>query len=391
MKLKKKIIFATEALWIGGIETALINLLNRIDFEKYDVTLLVTRASLELADRVNPKCRLIVSDRDKAYTFHTPYKYARLYHLTEKSENPSTLHKALMWTVPVIRWVENRLYINYIRDQMSKEAFDTCVIYSDRLGETACRGLKSKKYLLFFHNALIEKAYHDEISYKSSDKIIAVSESKAAELKAFRQKYADKIISIHNIVDTVAIIQRSKEIINLPFLIDDFNLVTCGRLAHQKAIDWAITACKSLVEKGYYNLQWWVLGSGPDEEKLKSQIAEAGIGNHFHLLGAKTNPYPYMANADLYVQPSRYENYSVVVLEAMALYKPILATIPAADQQIKSGVNGMLCEPDPDSIAAGIEMLINHPEERERYRSYLIEHSLEKENEEIMQLLYNLL
>lgn len=37
--MKKKLIFITEALWIGGIETALVNLLNRLDYDRYDVTL----------------------------------------------------------------------------------------------------------------------------------------------------------------------------------------------------------------------------------------------------------------------------------------------------------------------------------------------------------------
>ena len=36
--MKKKLIFITEALWIGGIETALVNLLNRLDYDRYDVT-----------------------------------------------------------------------------------------------------------------------------------------------------------------------------------------------------------------------------------------------------------------------------------------------------------------------------------------------------------------
>jgi hypothetical protein len=59
----KKILFISEALWIGGIETALVNLLNRMDYEKYDVSCLVIKGSLEMANRITPKCRLIVADR----------------------------------------------------------------------------------------------------------------------------------------------------------------------------------------------------------------------------------------------------------------------------------------------------------------------------------------
>ena len=388
--MKKKILFISEALWIGGIETALVNLLNRMDYEKYDVTCLVIRGSLDIADRITPKCRLIVADREKMFTFAEPYKFSRLYHLTEESENPSQLHRAMMWAVPAIKWVENWLYIRYIREQMESEAFDTCVIYSDRTAEIAVRAVKADKYLLFYHNAIMDKAYHDEIGYRKSEKIIAVSEKKAEELKSFRPKYADKYMTIHNLVDLDGVMKKSKKAPDVVFPKDAFNLVTCGRLAHQKAIDWAIQAMRSLLDKEYSDLHWWIVGGGPDEEKLHRQIEDAKVGDHFHLLGMQNNPYPYIANADLYVQPSRYENYSVVILEAMALCKPILATIPAAEMQIVSGENGLLCEANPESIAESVEYLYLHREEREKYVQALKENGLERQNEKIMDSLYRL-
>lgn len=389
--MKKKIIFVTEALWIGGIETALINLLNRIDYDRYEVTVLVCRAELDLIDRVNPKCNLIVVDRDKVYSAEKSYRFGKLYHLTEDAENPSFAHKALMWTVPAVRFIENELYIRYVRSLMKKEKYDTAVIYSDRVAEIAARSIKADRYFLFYHNALLEKRYHDEIGYQKSEKVIAVSESKAEELRRFRPKYANKIIAIHNIVDLDSIKRKSEETQQIPFDKREFNLVTCGRLAHQKAIDWAIIACTQLVKRGYRNLQWWIVGGGPDEKKLQQQILDAGIEEHFHLLGMQNNPYPYIANCDLYVQPSRYENYSVVILEAMALYKPILATRPAADQQITSGVNGLLCEPEAGAVADAIDYLYNHHDEMEKYTDYLKDNTLEKANKEVMEQIYALI
>jgi len=388
--MKKKILFITEALWIGGIETALVNLLNRMDYERYDVTCLVIRGCLDLADRITPRCRLLAADREQAISFADSYKYGRLYHLTEKSGNPSLRHRAMMWTVPMIRWAENRLYIRYIRRQMQDEHFDTCVIYSDRTAEIAVRAIQAENYLMFYHNAIMDKAYHDEIGYQRSRKIIAVSEKKAEELKSFRPKYAEKYITIHNLVDMAGVREQSRMKADVSFPGKGFNLVTCGRLAHQKGIDWAIQAMQSLLNRGYHDLHWWIVGGGPDAEKLQKQIESAGIGEHFHLLGMQRNPYPYIANADLYVQPSRYENYSVVILEAMALCKPILATIPAAEMQITSGKNGLLCEADPDSIAKSIAYLYLHREEMEKYVQALQEHPLEEANDEIMRKLCSL-
>ena len=86
--MKKKIIFVTKALWIGGIETALVNLLNHFDYQKYDVTLLVLHAELNLLEQINPNCRILITDREKTYTFSEKYQFSRLYHLTEEAENP---------------------------------------------------------------------------------------------------------------------------------------------------------------------------------------------------------------------------------------------------------------------------------------------------------------
>lgn len=388
--MKKKILFISEALWIGGIETALVNLLNRMDYDKYDVTCLVVRGSLEMADRITPKCRLIVVDREKTFTFPKSYKYNRLYHLTEESENPSRLHRAMMWAVPVIKWVENRLYIRYVRENLKNEHFDTCVIYSDRTAEIAVRAVRADKYLMFYHHGAMRREYHDEIGYKKSKKIITVSEKTLDALKAFRPRHADKITVIHNIVDISSVIRKSKEQPNTVFPEDCFNLVSCGRLTEAKGYDWAVEAMTTLLSKGYEDVHWWIVGGGPDEERLQKQIEEAGIGEHFHLLGMQNNPYSYIANADLYVQPSRYENYSVVILEAMALCKPILATIPAAEMQITSSENGLLCEANPESIAAAIEYLYHHREAMENFVQHLKENSLEKQNEEIMNSLYGL-
>lgn len=388
--MKKKLIFVSEALWVGGIETALVNLLNRLNYDKYEVTCLIVRDYQEMANRITPQCRLIVADRQHVVTFKKPYQYSRMFNLMEEPQNASSARR-LIWKVLCLflKAPEMRLYSRYIREQLAGEHFDTCIIYSDRTAELAVRGIVADKYLLFYHNAKLEKAYHDEIGYKKADAIIAVSESKAAELREFRHEHSVKIVAIHNLVDLDSIKEKSELKPTVEFPKETFNIVTCGRLAHQKAIDWAIIACKELMDKGR-KFHWWIVGGGPDESALRQQIKEYGVEERFHLLGMQSNPYPYIANADLYVQPSRYENYSVVILEAMVLCKPILATMPAASEQIKSGKNGLLCDANPHGIAVAIAQLMENEEERCRYISYLEEHSLEKENEKIMEQLYEM-
>ena len=72
---KKKIIFVTQALWIGGIETALVNLLNHLDYEQFDITCLVTENYLQMAKHITPKCRLLVADRHSTVSFQKQYRF----------------------------------------------------------------------------------------------------------------------------------------------------------------------------------------------------------------------------------------------------------------------------------------------------------------------------
>lgn len=390
--MKKKILFITEALWIGGIETALVNLLNRLDYERYDVTCLVVRGSLELADRIPPQCRLIVADREKTFTFPEQYRYSRLYHLTEEAANPSRLHKAMQWTVPAIRWVENRLYIRYIRAQMRDQHFDTCVIYSDRTAELAVRAIQAEKYLLFYHHGAMKREYHDEVGYRRAEKVIAVSPGLAEHLRAYRPRHAEKIIAINNLTDVAGVREKSLAPPDITFSPGMFHIVSCGRLSHAKGMDLAVEACALLVQRGLKNIHWWIVGGGPEESALRRQITGLGLDGYVTPLGMQENPYPYLRQADLYVQPSRFEAYGLTIVEAQILGVPVLSTATAGGcELIRNGENGLCCDISAHSIADGVERLYCVPALREKFRTALAAHDFEADNAAILQSLYALL
>ena len=94
--MKKKILFISEALWIGGIETALVNLLNRLDYDRYDVTCLILRDSQEMAPRITTKCRLLVADRQHTVSFPEAYAHRRMYNLMEEPQGATALRR-LIW------------------------------------------------------------------------------------------------------------------------------------------------------------------------------------------------------------------------------------------------------------------------------------------------------
>lgn len=357
--MKKKIIFVTKALWIGGIETALVNLLKYFDYDKYDVTLLVLKAELDMLDQIQPKCRVLIADREETVTFQERYRYSRLFHLTEKSDAPSRLHKMMMWTVPIIRWAENRLYIRYIKKQMKNERFDTAVIYSDVAGETAIRAIKADKYLMFYHHGAMRHVYHDKIAYKKCEKIIAVSEHQAEALRKFNPRYSGKVTTIPNLTDVAGIQEKSLALTREQFDTTKFNIVSVGRVSHEKGMDLAVKACAELVTEGNDNIRWWIVGDGPAMQEVKKMIKELHMEEYVITVGMQKNPYPYIRQADLYVQPSRFEAFGLTILEAMILGKAVLATdTMGAHEIINDGKNGLICDVTGKGMAGQIKELI---------------------------------
>lgn len=386
--MKKKIIFVTKALWIGGIETALVNLLNNFNYKKYDVTLLVFKAELDMLRQIHPKCRVLIADRDEMVSFKEMYRYSKLYHLTEEPKNPSRLHKMMMWAVPAIRWAENRLYIRYIRKLMQREMFDTAVIYSDVAGETAVRAIKAEKYLMFYHHGAMRHVYHDKIAYKKCERIIAVSENQAELLRRFIPQYKNKVIVIHNLTDVEEIRNKGTAITDEVFDKTKFNIVSVGRVSHEKGMDIAVKICSRLVEDGYKNIRWWIVGDGPAMEEVRKLIVELHMEKYVFTVGMKANPYPYIQQADLYVQPSRFEGYPMTILEALILGQLVISTDnPGASEIIDNNHTGILCPLDIEKLSVTIEMMIQTPRKLEKIKKSVQQINFLKQNCENINML----
>lgn len=391
--MKKKLIFITEALWIGGIETALVNLLNRLDYNRFDVTCLVLRDSLDVADRITPQCRLIVSDRQHKVTFPKGYGCKRLYNIMEEPQNAAKFRRFIWYALRVVfRAAEAKCYASYVKKQLKGEHFDTAVIYSDRAAETAVRAVSADRFLMFYHHGAMRREYHDAYGYRKADKVIAVSPALAEKLRAYRSKYADKIISVNNIIDIDGVREKGLDIPTVKFSADCFNIVSCGRLSHAKGMDIAVDACAKLVADGFTGFHWYIVGGGPEESALREQIMRLGLEDCVSLLGMQSNPYPYIRCADLYVQPSRFEAFGLTIREAQVLAVPVLSTrTDGSAELISDGETGLLCESDADSIAAAIIRLYNAPKLRESIQAELQNHDFERDNSAILKQLYSLL
>lgn len=388
--MKKKILFVHNALWIGGIETALVAMLNRMDYSKYDVTCLITSNNCQLSDQITKKCKLIVCDRHNTVSFSQKYKYAKLFDIVDSgicSSKIKTLRNKLFTFF--FRNFEERLYSSYIRNNIKETDFDVAIIFSCKVSGIVRRTIKAKKYLCFYHYSDMRRVYHDYLGYDICEKIFAVTDNLALSLKEFIPKYKEKIYALHNLVNTKNVSEMALSGNADELSKDNFNIVSCGRLHRDKGFDLAVEACKRLVDDGYTNLHWYVVGEGPESNNLRDLIEEYNASEHFHLLGVKSNPYPYMKVADIFVQSSRIEAFGLTITEALSLGVPVVSTATDGGKEIiTDNVNGLLCDVSADSIYRAVKTLIENPELRKKLADGASEIDFEAQNDEIMKRLY---
>ena len=151
----------------------------------------------------------------------------------------------------------------------------------------------------------------------------------------------------------------------------------------------ALDACKILKEKGI-NFRWYALGKGPLKSDIEEYIKKHELEEYFVLLGVKANPDPYIKDADIYVQTSRFEGFGLAIAEARMLNTPVVTTeFDAVYNQIVQGKNGLVVDMNSKSIADGILKLINDTELRNSIIDYLKKEK--KGNTEELEKFYKLI
>ena len=166
-------------------------------------------------------------------------------------------------------------------------------------------------------------------------------------------------------------------------------LLSVGRISHAKNYDNIPDMARRMRELGL-RFVWYILGPG-NPDTINRKIAETGTADCVKLLGATSNPYPYIKACDIYVQPSRYEGKSVTVREAQILCKPVVITdYPTARSQVQDGVDGIICPMDNASIARAIADLAGDTARRQTLSDYLATHNYGNEAEvaKVYQLLH---
>ncbi len=385
----KKVLFVIYSLGFGGAERSLVNLLHELPKDRYEVDLLVFQQKDGFLQQV-PAWVNILETPEAVAKLYGPLKKAGKYTVAKGAGKLlSLIMRRTRKSRAAWRWkhVFNRLIPDL------EKRYDVAVAYvGSEIQYFVADHVQADKKIVFIHTDYRTAAYSardDEPYLEQMDAIVSISKGCVDVLKEEFPQYAEKMMYLENITSSAVVRERALEAVPEEYPGELHRILSVGRLAPVKGFDCAIDAA-ALLKKAGLSFRWYVVGEGPLRGELEKQIADKGLQEEFFLLGARSNPYPYMKMCDVLVQSSRYEGKSVALDEAKMLCKPIVATAyPTVTDQVADGKEGIVVEMSAQGIADGVLRMLKDAALREQITAYLSTHEYgnQSEVEKYMKLL----
>ena len=351
----KKLVFSAVSLDVGGIETALVTLLNYLAKQKeneeykYEITLFLEK-----------KEGIFLNEIDKRIQI--------------KEYSPCKLKLALI-----------RKFINLVKQTVFKlkykDKFDFSCAYATyskpasfvarTASENSCLWVHSEYMQMFDNNKSKYVEFFEGVKAKDFKNIVFVSENaRDIFVENFRndKDFINKTSVIYNFIDAEEILRKSQEKVTDCCKEKTFTFLNVGRHTEEdKKLTRLIEATKKLKED---NLDFRILlvGSGNKTQEYKKMVNEYKLENNIIFLGKKQNPYPYFKLADSLILTSEYEGFPVVYLEAMILNIPIITTNVSDSIKIIQDKHGVVTPKDVNSIYSVMKnAIINGISQKEEF------------------------
>ncbi|WP_209480583.1 glycosyltransferase [Virgibacillus litoralis] len=364
--MKKRIVFMVINMNIGGTEKALLNMISEMPKEMYDITILMLEKYGgflgSIPDNVHveyiseyPKIKDAVNKPPKQVAL-TQFKQGKLI-------------KGIAFSlITILSKVTKRksIFFKYLLRNVSglKNEYDVAVAYAgpmDLISYFVAEKIKAEKKVQWIHFDItkigFDKKFMDKI-YQQFDKIFVVSNEGEHKFSTLFPQYNYKTSTFNNVLATANVLKLADEGRGFE---DDFTgvrILTVGRLSKEKGQDLIIPVLADLKKSGF-NVKWYCIGEGKTRLEYEQLIKAYGLENDFILMGSKVNPYPYMKQCDVYVQPSRYEGLCITVMEAKCLKKPIVTTnFNGVKEQLVHNKTGLILEFNRNLMVHTLEQII---------------------------------
>lgn len=352
---KKSILFVSFGLGIGGIEKCLVNLVNALAEEDYDIDVLLMNAQYDMKPQVKESVHFLDEFSYVVLDLHTTLKEIR-------SRDGYVRHMGKLFRYVAYR-IADKLNITpwRIHSKLPKH-YDIAVAYSQN-GEApyyVMDRVQADRKVLWYHNSLYEKTGkerdRDQSYYPRFDYIVPVSRDCKTELEKKLAFPSGKLVVLRNLCNSDEILEKS--VFFKPSWGEGIHIVTVGRLTEDKGPEFALEALRILRQKGW-NVIWHWVGDGDYGDVFLKHVVQFGLENFFLLEGNQNNPYPYILRGDIYVQPSPDEAYSTTVTEAKVLCRPIVVTdVGGMRDQLTDGETALIVPVSGNAIAEALERLL---------------------------------
>lgn len=334
----KKLFITGYNLDFGGVEKALINLLKMLDPNAYKITLLL-------------------QEKKGAFLEEVPS------HIVIKEYKLSTSKN------PILRKIKNRLHIIFYT-LMNYHVYDNAICYATydvpssiiakKVGKKSTLWIHSN-YTHIYKNEKELRTFFSSVGMEDFDQMVFVSEEAKRDLTSYYPVLIEKGKVVNNLFDFEDIIEKSKE--DVSFIEGVQNIVTVGRLEEKSKAFLRTCQIMNQFKQENKNIHLWIIGDGPDRDMIENYIWDKKIDT-IHVLGSKSNPYPYIKNADLFILPSYYEGFPVVCIEALALQKKVVTTIDVTAGSFSLRDYAFLCKQEEESIKETIEFALEAPAQK---------------------------
>lgn len=381
MSEKKKVAILLPWLKMGGTNKIALHFMKELS-QYCDVTLILSAHTGELLSQLPENIHLVVDTmRPFKEIFKEDLRKLRIIRLVQdvlyygriklKKDN-----------------VDNYRYLVQRHGDICDTEFDCAISYHGQSPERLLNLLyrvHAKKKVAWIHGEFNNPQDHYRrmnAYYSQLDHLFFVSNH---TLDSFMAKFTmarSKCTVYYNPIDQQEVLTKAQQPCDPAFDPLYINLLTVGRISSEKGQDMIPAVTRKLLDAGH-NVRWYVIGDGDLRAKVELLARTERTEEHVILLGTQTNPYPFMAACDIYVQPSYTEGYSTTICEAGMLGKAIVGTKPSGGiyDQITHGEDGLIVDATVDGLTGGICRLIEDESLRRQFETNIQKKNFEGKGE----------
>ena len=338
--MKKKIIFRSGSLRMGGLERVLIEVLQTIDKEKFDIYLVI--------DDDCGKENIFEKDipKDIPYFFLKPEKLIRE---TEKyKEKKKNIIYKLMYNLMMEK--ENKVMYRNMQKILKDIGKIDVIVDFDAGASKYIEKLDIKKKIVWIHNSIPNlKKKEGKIKrfgkrLEKYDRVVAICDEMKEEIENIYPNLRGKVSRIYNpfnferieklMEDERELTKEQKKMLN-----EDY-CIAIARLDNvQKDFLTLVRAYKFVKESGIQD-KLYIIGDGPSKEEIINEIKKLSLEENIKLIGLSKNPYIWLKNSKLFVHSSKYEGLPTVLIEALICNKMIISSnCPTGPKEILKNEN----------------------------------------------------